>query len=672
MKTKTFSAKIRDGCRAPQLTVEAYGTASPASRLQIRQILRGSALQPKLVVGAPDDVYEQEADRVAEQVMRMPEPAVQRESELEEEEELLQPKALSDQGSPAVQRQALPEEEEELIQPKAAESVSEVPPSLTEDLARIKGGGQPLDPQSRAYFEPRFGVDFGAVRIHADASAAAAAQALRAQAFTLGRHIVFGEGRYGPDSAPGKRLLAHELTHVLQQAPLVKTLQRTPDVDDPSRSTQVHEALFISTPSGGTLRAWVNPDPANGVAGTAEDIKNQFIAALRSYISANPLSVGGTVPTRTTESQAETTAIAVDQDIRTTFPQITTPLPESRIRDIVGIIQPSQTSDSQFLNQWLENRLSLMTDIDEFNIRASDPRYQQMLADILADDWAGPNVETLASRQAAFIDTGTRIYLHRGAPADLRRLILIHELTHFYTDQGFRDWVDATTAPRFYNEGFTEYLARMVMTPDESSNRNNYEANVQAIRDKVVAFVPEDDIARAYFLGEVWRLEANSDVARQLFESQIGMREGAPRSTEVAESQSSHGIVQTVEAESRYRFMNLAINQTAPKPEHVAFFEEIRQRYLGGRPEMKIRFVGHADETGGARHNMELSRRRAEAFYQMARDAGVPDSQLLDAATPPHRGEAEPTSVNTSIYGRALNRRVELYLVRNVGTGTAP
>ncbi len=467
-------------------------------------------------------------------------------------------------------------------------------------------------------------------------------------------------------------LFQGKLVPVHQGGVPAATLQRTPDFDEPTRFTQIHEALFVNTPSGGTLRPWVNPDPANGVVGTAEYIKNQFITALRAHIAANPLSVGGAVPTRTSESQAETTAIAVDQDIRTTFPQITTPLPEARIRAVVDIIQPSQTSDPQFLNQWLENRLSLMTDIDEFNIRTTDPRYEQMLADILADSWAGPNVLTLASRQAAFIEAGSKIFLHRGTPADLRRLILIHELTHFYAAQGFKDWVDATTAPRFYSEGFTEYLARLVMTPQERATRSNYEANVQAIQDKVAAFVPDDDIARAYILGEVWRLEATSAVARQLFETQVGMREGAPRSSEVAESQSSHGIVQTVEEGSRYRFMNLAINQTVPKPEHVAFFEEIRQRHLDGHPDVQIRFVGHADETGGARHNLDLSRRRAEAFYQMARDAGVPDSQLIGAATPPHRGEEEPTTENASIYGRALNRRVELFLVRSAGTGAPP
>lgn len=221
MKTKAFASKNRDGRGAIQPSVEVFGTDSPASRLQIRQILRGSALQAKLVVGALDDVYEQEADRVAEQVMRMPEPAVQRESETDEEEELLQPKAWSDQGPPEVQRQEQPQEyeEEELLQAKAAEGIQEISPSMAQELTRLKGSGQPLDPRTRAYFEPRFGVDFGDVRIHTDSRAASVAQAVRAQAFTLGRHIVFGEGRYVPDSDPGKRLLAHELTHVLQQSP---------------------------------------------------------------------------------------------------------------------------------------------------------------------------------------------------------------------------------------------------------------------------------------------------------------------------------------------------------------------------------------------------------------------------------------------------------------------
>ena len=79
------------------------------------------------------------------------------------------------------------------------------------------GPGQSLDVATRGFFEARFGHGFGDVRIHAGDRAAAAARALNAHAYTSGRDIVFARGRYEPQSAPGQRLLAHELTHVVQQ-----------------------------------------------------------------------------------------------------------------------------------------------------------------------------------------------------------------------------------------------------------------------------------------------------------------------------------------------------------------------------------------------------------------------------------------------------------------------
>jgi len=91
---------------------------------------------------------------------------------------------------------------------------SQAPPSVHEVL---RSSGQPLDPPTRAFFEPRFGHDFSRVRVHADAEAAKSASAVDALAYTVGEHIVFKAGRYDPLSMEGRRLLAHELTHVLQQ-----------------------------------------------------------------------------------------------------------------------------------------------------------------------------------------------------------------------------------------------------------------------------------------------------------------------------------------------------------------------------------------------------------------------------------------------------------------------
>jgi len=179
----------------------------------VQRLIKSGALQAKLRIGQPGDKYEQEADRVADEVMRMPE--MQRQVE---EEEILQTKPLVDQITPLVQRQVEEEEEEEMLQAKSTEdATSEVSNGLESQINAIKGGGWPLAESERAYFEPRFGVDFSRVRVHTNSQAAKSARVLNARAFTTGRDIVFGAGQYAPEATGGKKLLAHELTHILQQ-----------------------------------------------------------------------------------------------------------------------------------------------------------------------------------------------------------------------------------------------------------------------------------------------------------------------------------------------------------------------------------------------------------------------------------------------------------------------
>jgi hypothetical protein len=81
----------------------------------------------------------------------------------------------------------------------------------------LRSPGRPLDTETRAFMEPRFGHDFSQVRVHTDAKAAQSAQAVNALAYTVGRNVVFGAGQYAPGTSEGWRLLAHELTHVVQQ-----------------------------------------------------------------------------------------------------------------------------------------------------------------------------------------------------------------------------------------------------------------------------------------------------------------------------------------------------------------------------------------------------------------------------------------------------------------------
>lgn len=177
-------------------------------------------IQAKLKVGQPGDVYEQEADRVAEAVMRMPEHKVQRQTDEEKkEEELIQSKPLFEQIIPLVQRQVEEEEDEEILQPKEySGKATEVTLDIEKNINALRGSGQPLPESVRAFFEPRFGYDFSQVRIHADTQASEFAQTANARAFTLGRDMVFGAGQYQPETSSGRYLLAHELVHVVQQS----------------------------------------------------------------------------------------------------------------------------------------------------------------------------------------------------------------------------------------------------------------------------------------------------------------------------------------------------------------------------------------------------------------------------------------------------------------------
>jgi Domain of unknown function (DUF4157) len=202
-------------------------------------------LQAKLTVSAPDDPYEREADAVADRVMRMADPA------------------FVGSAPAAVQRKCAcggratctcEEDEEKPIQAKRVPSVDPAAPvHATAAAHATKNGGAPLPTAVRSYFEPRFGYDFSDVQVHADAEAAIATRAIQARAYTLGRNILFGAGEYAPSMETGRRLLAHELTHVVQQGIGRETPSGT------MLGHESHEREADRSPSraltGGTVRA---------------------------------------------------------------------------------------------------------------------------------------------------------------------------------------------------------------------------------------------------------------------------------------------------------------------------------------------------------------------------------------------------------------------------------
>jgi hypothetical protein len=189
----------------------------------VQRLIKSMALQAKLKIGQPGDKYEQEADRVAEQVMWMTKPQatssgaphIKRACPTCEEEELKwQP---IEEEEEKLQRQPMEEEEKELQAKAISDNISEVNPDFESHIHSLKGGGQPLSENDRAFFEPRFGRDFNSIRVHSDNRAADLSKSINAKAFTLGQDVVFGSSQYSPENITGKRLIAHELTHVIQQ-----------------------------------------------------------------------------------------------------------------------------------------------------------------------------------------------------------------------------------------------------------------------------------------------------------------------------------------------------------------------------------------------------------------------------------------------------------------------
>jgi hypothetical protein len=207
--------------------IETYTAGLPrngvrVSRLAVsNQAILGS-LQRSLRVGRAGDRFEQEADAVADRVMAMPDPkpsdtlkreVLQHQPVEGEEEELVQP-------TPSDQTLARkPEEEEEELQAKPAGGSGRVgvdAPTVAA-INSQRGSGSALPAGERSYFESRFGRGFGDVRVHTGDVPAVLARRVNARAFTVGRDVFFGARQWRPGTVGGRRLLAHELTHVTQQ-----------------------------------------------------------------------------------------------------------------------------------------------------------------------------------------------------------------------------------------------------------------------------------------------------------------------------------------------------------------------------------------------------------------------------------------------------------------------
>jgi len=226
----------------------------------IQQLLRRGLIQAKLTVSNPGDPEEREADQVADHVIRAHAgfPVTAPCSCAEEDESC---EACRQTGA-LVQRRA---------EGKGARTdgiAAGVSATLSSMLRR--DSGQPLDAASRAFFESRLGRDLGGVKLHTGSAAGESALALGARAYTAGQEITFAPGEYAPETASGRKLLAHELAHVAQQSDgRADRIQRSVSFDQcEAREFDVHTAH----------------DHAMEMVG-------RTIQLLRSYDGTNPASV---------------------------------------------------------------------------------------------------------------------------------------------------------------------------------------------------------------------------------------------------------------------------------------------------------------------------------------------------------------------------------------------
>ncbi len=222
-----MSRKQRIPAGKTQETGVAQRRRVPAPAVANHRILR--ALQPKLEIGDASDAFEEEADQVAERVMQVSTAGVISAS----------PGPVQRKCSCGGSEKCDKCREDDLLQRSAASSAkpAQGPPSVAQAL---REPGRRLDPAARAFMEPRFGHDFGHVRIHTGSQAASSARALHALAYTVGHDVVFGAGQYAPQSSEGQRLLAHELTHVVQQG-ASGVIHRQPD-QDPTENAPAPQA----------------------------------------------------------------------------------------------------------------------------------------------------------------------------------------------------------------------------------------------------------------------------------------------------------------------------------------------------------------------------------------------------------------------------------------------
>lgn len=226
-------AKVVSAGAALQQRLGNHGAQEFATQVARKEASPGSAAGTgsstgQYSISRPGDAQEREADHVADIIMRMADPST----------------TLPTKSAPTgavIQRRCAECEQEgkgpNVQRKEGSAAAPHITSSISAGISALKGVGSPLPASSRAFFEPRFGANLSNVRVHTGSQAADTAGAINARAFTVGHDIAFNAGQYAPHSQEGQRLLAHELTHVIQQGAGGRTEVQRQAEDESTRST---------------------------------------------------------------------------------------------------------------------------------------------------------------------------------------------------------------------------------------------------------------------------------------------------------------------------------------------------------------------------------------------------------------------------------------------------
>jgi len=356
----------------------------------------------------------------------------------------------------------------------------------------VRSSGKPLDRGTRSFMESRFGHDFGRVRVHTDARAAESARAVNAHAYTVGHDIVFADGRFDPSARAGRRLLAHELTHVVQQRPVLarqigedpayragldRALARgarlperaphPPTISPPPRIAE--DQPCTRRPDDAAIRAGIR---RSGIAARTEAYMATVIATSRAR------SAGNVVPfTPAMLRQA-------DRAIRQEFGTL---LPASRALTAPG--EATTVTPDAFAAARVPEEAAARERIGDAALRASENAADgDVLRDLCVTDAGDAVLQSevaapiLKKKAVSFVREYVKAHMggvttfptingvrrpHVEVPSESRNLghIVMHEAMHYYVSPAYQAAAEASSTLRLpLMEGGAEYLARQVIS----------------------------------------------------------------------------------------------------------------------------------------------------------------------------------------------------------------